>query len=188
VWDVPKLNCPICYHPDNPEGYSRNHLKERGSRKPKCPNKESVCSLCHKNDHRILECGMEFKHQRVATQAHFSVAQSSLSEGALATLGGIQPTVNAAASVVESVHSTTQIRPFGNDDGMLSSPPTPSHHFSQTMDRSNDQASWVTHTALSTSIALLLSLGIAIVVEGTHYFRAHLQIGRAVPASSYAVF
>jgi hypothetical protein len=87
VWDVPKLTCPICYHPDHPVGFSRNHPKERGSRKAKCPNKESVCSLCHKNDHLIAECGMEFKHQRVATQSHFSVAQSSLSEGALATLG-----------------------------------------------------------------------------------------------------
>jgi hypothetical protein len=110
---------------------------------------------------------MEFKHQRVATQAHFSVAQSSLSEGALATLGGIQPTVHAAASVVESVHSTTQIRPFGNDDGMLLSPPNPSHQYTQMMGRTNGQASWVLHTALSISIALLLSLGISTVVEGT---------------------
>ena len=110
---------------------------------------------------------MEFKHQRVATQAHFSVAQSSLSEGALATLGGIQPTVNAAASIAESVYSTTQVRPFGNDDGRLISPSNSSYQHYQMMGQTNGPASWVLHIAFSITVASLLSLGISTVVECT---------------------
>jgi hypothetical protein len=57
-----------------------------------CPNKNDVCSLCHCNSHQISGCGLEFKHQRVAPQAHFVVEQSSsLSEGALSALGGAAP-------------------------------------------------------------------------------------------------
>ena len=58
---------------------------------------------------------------------------------------------------------------------MLPSPLTPPHQFSQTMDRSNDQALWVTHAVLSTSIALSLSLGTALVVEGTRQTASLLQ-------------
>ena len=178
VWDVPKLTCPICYHPDHPEGFSRNHPKERGARKAKCPNKESVCSLCHKNDHLIAECGMEFKHQRVATQSHFSVAQSSLSEGALATLGGVQPRSNATASVAESIHSTSQVRPFGNDDGNMVLYPHASHHLYQATGLTKVPALWVLHLTLSSSVALLLALSISTVVEGTR--QAH-HIYKSLP-------
>jgi hypothetical protein len=72
VWDIHKQECQKCYHPDHPAGFSR-HPKERGARKAKCPNQETVCSLCHKNDHLIAGCGMEFKHQRVVNQPHFTV-------------------------------------------------------------------------------------------------------------------
>jgi hypothetical protein len=60
---------------------------------------------------------LEFKHQRVTKQPHYTAAQSSLSAGALATLCGVASEGAASASVVESIHSTTQVRPFGNDDG-----------------------------------------------------------------------
>ena len=61
VWDVPTGHCHICYHPDNPQGYSRGHSKPTGQRYAVCPNTEDVCFLCHRQGHSIAECGYEYK-------------------------------------------------------------------------------------------------------------------------------
>jgi hypothetical protein len=44
VWDVPKHCCMICYHPENPAGFSMGHSKPMGKRFPVCPNLQTSAS------------------------------------------------------------------------------------------------------------------------------------------------
>jgi hypothetical protein len=111
VWDVLKNCCMICYHPDNPAGFSKGHSKPMGNRFPVCPNKHEVCFLCHKQGHTISSCGYDFKYQRVATQEHFVINQNVISEGALAGLGGVKSSQAAASHVsAASRHSSSASR------------------------------------------------------------------------------
>jgi hypothetical protein len=111
VWDNPPNACFTCYHPDNELGYSLSHPKGKGNRGAQCPNRTEVCSLCHSNTYQIQGCGLEFKHQRIAPQDHFTVKQSSLSEGALASLGEASSRTGTE-SVASSSLSTSQVRKF----------------------------------------------------------------------------
>jgi hypothetical protein len=98
-----------------------------GNRFPVCPNRNEVCFLCHKKGHNISSCGYEFKYQRVATQEHFVVEQNSISEGALATLGGVKSS-NAAASHASAAsrHSSSNVRKFlSSDEGYFTTAVNP---------------------------------------------------------------
>ena len=174
VWDKPVSACATCYHPDNQQGYSL-HPKEPGSKAPVCPNKNDVCSLCHRNSHQISGCGLEFKHQRVAPQAHFVVEQSSsLSEGALSALGGAGSRTGAA-SVASSSLSTSQVRKFlpSSDEGMHSNLKIPSITTHQMKSNDTDDMNRV-HRGL-TSICLLSSTLTFLVLVPTVVFYALLH-------------
>ena len=124
-WDVPKGCCIICYHPDNPAGFSTGHSKRMGNGFQICPNKHDVCFLCHKQGHNISSCGYEYKYSRVATQEHFVINQTAISEGALASLGGVKASRAAASHAsAASRKSSSNVRKFlSSDEGRFNNAP-----------------------------------------------------------------
>ena len=69
-----------------------------------------------------------------------------------------------APLVLKCVHSTTQVRPFGNDEGMSPPPHNHSHHLSQMMTQSNPPSQGTLGTALPVITVILLAVGSTVLI------------------------